>query len=94
MELEVVPGKIHRFIYRRSDVERYIIRFAIFVDFETLQWQDLVQHHQTSYSYYEMTLIIIKHALQARKMSNDTKIPYYTYRRSAFDALFVLFCNS
>ena len=26
-------------------------------------------------------------------ISNDTKIPYYTYRRSAFDALFVFFSN-
>ncbi len=38
-------------------------------------------------------LIILKYALQARKISNDTKIPYYTYRRSVFDPLFVFSSN-
>ena len=40
-----------------------------------------------------MTLIIMKHALQVIKISNDTNIPYYTYRRSVFDPLFVFSSN-
>ena len=41
-----------------------------------------------------MTLIIMKkYALQARKMSNHTRIPYYTYWGNAFDALSVFFSN-
>ena len=33
----------------------------------------------------------MEYVLHARKISNDFRIPYYIYGRSAFDALFVFY---